>query len=640
MARLERLPADPPASPATGTTALDRQRQLLAALAAAGLTIGAICALFLFPYLFRHYRYPLGWDAPATVRRAESLARDGLDRIGAIRAGEPLLLNALAQATRQNMFTLVAIVPAVLAGVAGLAAAAMVRSAFGISPIWVPVIGILSWAAFGGNGMMNLHLDNVVNAALTLAAFAAVLAFVAEGRGLVAATLLFAAAGLAHWPFFAFAGAVYLVALAGYLAPSVRSPGWAAPASRLAAPIAVSGAFVALTFLGLPPGGWLGARLGALNQSLRRRLLDRLHETRFYFALPFGLAGAAGAVAAASEPKVPGPPSARPPARRFFLWLMAAWMACTVIGVVAQWAGLPTAGGRLLLYLFPVTILTGVLAWELHRRMANRSPRPASAAATAVVVVALVGGFGALTAAWRWPQRPWIDPLAARQIASSGAYLERVPNRPVVYVLGKSISGRPAIQTVRAVLPADIGSRAVQYYGTPADYLAGKRSARGAGRLPQPASSRVVILIQRLGPRGFASARASNPERVVAPGVLVLQGPLPAPIAPADAPIANTGLGGLVLVSALVAVVLFLAGGGWSFLLLPPDPVVRIALAPALGMAVATLAALGWGRAGFALSGAEPLVPLGLAGGIGWAVFAATSLRRARPTGPGPAAER
>src|SRR5207244_3220059 len=175
-------------------------------LAAAGLPIGAICALFLFPYLFRHYRYPLGWDAPATVRRAGSLARDGLDRIGAIRAGEPLLLNALAQATRQNMFTLVAIVPAVLAGVAGLAAAA-----------------------------------------------------------------------LAHWPFFAFAGAVYLVALAGYLAPSVRSPGWAAPASRLAAPIAVSGAFVALTFLGLPPGGWLGARLGALNQSLRRRLLDRLH---------------------------------------------------------------------------------------------------------------------------------------------------------------------------------------------------------------------------------------------------------------------------------------------------------------------------------------------------------------------------
>ncbi len=601
-------------------------------MAACGLAIAVVGAMFLFPYLFRHYRYPLGWDAPATVRRAESLARDGLDRIGAIRAGEPLLLNALAQATRQNMFTLVAIVPAVLAGVAGLAAAAMVRSAFGISPVWVPVIGFLSWAAFGGNGMMNLHLDNVVNAALTLAAFAAVLAFVAGGRGLVAATLLFAAAGLAHWPFFAFAGAVYLVAVAGYLAPTVRSPGWAGPAARLAGPIGVSGAFVAVTFLGLAPGGWIGARLGALNQSLRRRLLDRLHETRFYFALPFGLAGAV----AAAEPKVDGR-AARPPARRFFLWLMAAWMACTVIGVVAQWAGLPTAGGRLLLYLFPVTILTGVFAWELHRRMASWSPRTASAAAAVVVVVALVGGFGALTAAWRWPQRPWIDPVAAQQIASSAVYLERVPNRPVVYVLGKSTSGRPAIQTVRAVLPGDIAPRAVQYYGTPADYLAGNRSARGAGRLPQPASSRVVILIQKLGPRGFASARASNPERVVAPGVLVLQGPLPAgPIPPADAPIANTGLRGLVLVSILVAAVLFLAGGGWSFLLLPPDPVVRIALAPALGMAAATLAALGWGQAGFALSGAEPLVPLGLAGGTGWVLFAARSLRPVRPSGPAP----
>ena len=57
---------------------------------------------------------------------------------------------------------------------------------------------------------------------------------------------------------------MYLVALAGYLAPTVRSPGWASPASRLAAPIAVSGAFVALTFL---PAllGMLGPRINALS---------------------------------------------------------------------------------------------------------------------------------------------------------------------------------------------------------------------------------------------------------------------------------------------------------------------------------------------------------------------------------------
>src|SRR5204862_6523812 len=69
MARLERLSARPSAAPGAGTTTSDRRRQLLGAVAAGVLTIGAICALFLFPSLFRHYRYPLGWDAPATVRR-------------------------------------------------------------------------------------------------------------------------------------------------------------------------------------------------------------------------------------------------------------------------------------------------------------------------------------------------------------------------------------------------------------------------------------------------------------------------------------------------------------------------------------------------------------------------------------------
>ena len=87
----------------------------------------------------------------------------------------------------------------------------------------------------------------------------------------------------------------------------MRTSGPRAAASPLLVPAAASGVFVGLTFLAVPPSGFLGARLGALNASLRERLLQRLHETRFYFALPFA---AAGAYAAARGPVPASPPRA------------------------------------------------------------------------------------------------------------------------------------------------------------------------------------------------------------------------------------------------------------------------------------------------------------------------------------------
>src|SRR5207245_10620506 len=110
---------------------------------------------------------------------------------GTIRAGLPLLLAVLGRATGRDAFTLVAIIPSVLAGVAALGAAVMARAVFGVSARWVPVIGFLSWAAFGSNGIPLHHFDNLLNAALILAGFGAALAFVAGGRGAVAAGVLF-----------------------------------------------------------------------------------------------------------------------------------------------------------------------------------------------------------------------------------------------------------------------------------------------------------------------------------------------------------------------------------------------------------------------------------------------------------------
>src|SRR5204862_5365609 len=85
------------------------------------------------------------------------------------------------------------------------------------------VIGFLAWAAFGQNSTINLHLDNLLNGVAILAGFAAAMAFVSGGRGALAATLCFMLAGLAHWPFYVFAMAVFGLALAVYWVTAART---------------------------------------------------------------------------------------------------------------------------------------------------------------------------------------------------------------------------------------------------------------------------------------------------------------------------------------------------------------------------------------------------------------------------------
>src|SRR5207249_907158 len=105
--------------------------------------------------------------------------------------------------------------------------AAMARAALAIPAVWIPVIGVVSWVAFGHIGMIGGHLDNVLNAAFVTSGFAAALAFAAVGKGAVAAALLFMASALAEWPFFPLAAAGALLAGRSSVPPGHR------PARRL-----------------------------------------------------------------------------------------------------------------------------------------------------------------------------------------------------------------------------------------------------------------------------------------------------------------------------------------------------------------------------------------------------------------------
>ncbi|HXF56239.1 MAG TPA: hypothetical protein VNO34_01415, partial [Actinomycetota bacterium] len=631
----------PPAGAASGAGTRPREG-LAGAVGAALLTVALVAALFLFPYVSEGFRYPVGWDAPAYVGRVRAVAEGGLAEFGAIRAATPLLFASLMALTGLDPLTLVAVVPSLLAGVGGLGAGALLRSGLGVGAGWLPVVGVLAWAGFVENGMLNLHLDNLLNVALVLSAFAAATSFVSVGRGAAAATLLLMGAGLAHWPFYLFSVAVLGLAVAGSGLVGLRSGrGWREEVRRLwplLAAMALSGAFVGLTFLARPESGWVGARLGRLRQQLRQRFLGRVREPHRFLGVPFA---AAGAVAVARA----GRPGGTDEGRRFLLALLGAWVGLTLVGGLAQWAGLPTAGARLLQFLFPVPLLVAALlwgAWTAARSwrpgLARAVAGPAAARALAGLLVAVVtAGFALLAARHRADDRPWMTPRAVAQAAAAGAYLGALEgDPPVVFVIGiETMEARPTWSVIKAVLPASLLEGVSPYYGSPADYLAGVPSrphgdflAGAPGRVPGPDGA-VALVLERYNPAGFRWARAHLPKREVAEGVIVLEGPLPpGPLPAPRPPVAQTGPSALARTVAVVLVVLWAAGSGWT-VLLPRDPVLRVALAPALGAGTVALAGLLWDRAGLSLAGLGGVGPVAMAAALGWAL-AATLRGRAR----------
>jgi hypothetical protein len=568
-------------------------------------------------YVRRGFDYPIGWDSSFYVWRANAVGLDGLARLGTVRSGSPLLLAVLMQATHQNALTLVAVVPAVLAGVVGLGAAVMVRSSLEIEARWVPVVGILAWAAFVDIGIMQGHLDNALNVALVMCGLAAAMALVRGGRGAVAAAMLLAAAGVAEWPFFVFGAAILVGGLVLFAIVAARADGGVdavrAPLWRLGIAVLASGVNTGLTFLGIPSVGGVGAGIAdpATRALLKQRFIERLHDTVRYWAFPLALAGG---LVAAREP-VSKPARA---ARALFLCVMVSWTVMTIVAGLAQWAGAPVAGGRLTSYFFVAPILTGVLVWWLARWAADRiRPRAgaivAGLTAAAIAIVAVAGfGFASWDRTRSW--HPWMEPEAVAQLAAAGRYLEaNAPGSAFVVTLGQSAGVSDDTigrwwNVVQASLPAQEARVARQAVAPPADVAAG-------------AGSPIVVVIQRYNKDSYPAASTLPGARQVAAGVVVVHAPSTA-TAPAGAtPKANTSAGGILLTGALLVAILFACGLGWALALLPRDPVTVVGLAPGLALATIILVTLAWDVVGLPLHGLDPLWPLAIAAVGGWAAW-------------------
>ena len=577
-------------------------------MAAAG-TLAAVTLFFLLPYFRHDYRYPLGWDSPFYVWRANLVSLDGLEWNGLVRSASPVLLAVLARLTGQNTWTLVALVPAILAGIASLGGVAMARAGLGLPIRWIPVVGLLLWLAFGYAGMVWEQFDNVLNSALVLSGFAAALAFVAWGRGAIAAALLFVTAGFAHWQFYLFAMAIFALAvllfgrndLRGAVAGKRGSLNQVGP---LLAAAGVSGVAVGLGFLIAQFSPTVGPRFVGLGDLLRDRFLRRAAEPDRYVAIPLAVAG--GVLAFRSSPPAPSRT-----ARDLFLWLAVVWTGLTALGAAAQAAGVPTAGLRLLHFLFPATLLAGVFLWKASEETHRRLPSRTALATTSALLVVALGTLAAYALQEQSRVKTWVEPDAVYQAATAGSYTQsRVPpQQRVLYVVELDPQDALTFARWRSTILSSL---------PPSEVRRSEIVNADAEGSPLAMRAAAVIAIREYAPTAVREAAAQRRGTFVGDGVVVLRGPRFASVIKVSTPSANVTIRVAIPVVALIVVLLFLAGAGWAFALLPADAATRVLLSPALGITVIVVATLVWERFGLPLNGWLIAVPGALSAAAGW----------------------
>jgi hypothetical protein len=597
--------------------------------------VAAALALSLFLFYFavyrtKHYRLPVGFDAPWYVWRASFVGQEGIGPVGtAARPGHAVLSGLLGSVSGLSQLRLAVVFPLLLVAVFALAVGAFASSALDAGPgglfRWAVTI-VVAGTVLGTTRLVGENVATLLTLALVVAALVPLMGFAAGGRGFAGAVVLLVAAGLSHWLFLAVFLAVLLGAslLAAPRSLRDRTAGGRAlirtESGALAGVVgAVAAAMAVLIF------GVLQAPLNTidvpedptrfvpkLKTDLRRMFLPAL--------APAALLGIGAGVAAGR-----GRPRTR--AQALALRILLAWVVVSAAGLVYGVATKDLPPHRFLEIFLAVPgalALTEavVFAGRWLGRRTSGVARPVLVAGLTAGAVAALAVPGAIT--WyRHSTRQWIDPVALQESFTASRYLRLIPEgQPVVFIVGASgpagiISVPLKERTIRVAVAPERQPDVYLFVGTPADFLAGRRTlvpnqAVNEETLPYWEQVRTVLgarppalALKSLGPRQFADAVGSGaPE--LGPGVALVRGPRPgAVIAATKLPPAVPSLPiGLLWAAALLAL-LSAAGAGWTKVFLGPgtSPPVFLALVPAVGCAVLMLGGFVATEIGIRLSG-------------------------------------
>ena len=602
---------------------------------------------------------PIGWDTPRYLSQTNFVAERGLSGVPetlpppiktlASRAGFPVVTLSLSGLFGVSTFKVAATVPVAAAVAIALAAGALVSSTLRRGAWELAFVALVTGTSAVLIRLVSpeTYTDNLLAAALVLAALVPLSFALRDGSGSLAVVGLMVAAGLAHGPTFAvMAGALGLLAVASAPASwrAWRGEGGVSalrtPTGRLALMVAGAGAVVAAAIYGLLGVGPDTPKL--TRGELTKKLREDLPLYRFGLTLPLAAVGGAAIVGQArTSGREGGESSVRGPS--FLLAVLFAWTAVLMVAFVLFAAGRNAPVHRSLALLLPLPILMaiGLLAVS---RLADRALRRLGAA---VLIVALAGlsflGYRTLYVDLARDRGvEWMQPAKIRDAATAVAYLDAagVPEEePVVYVIDDTgpnpLSYVPEmVYMMRSVMPPERIENTYAYVGEPDEYLAGRRTFRDTPKTYDANVARFWPAVERLLPErpvalllssynaDFGQVAAEHPEWIVAPNVIALEGPRPA----ADTPVPPIPYGPRTIVQggllgAGTLVVLGLIGLGWAALLLPSR--VRsfevMALSPAFGIGALILAGVLLDAAGLRLGGVGGTVTVLVAAVPGWA---------------------
>jgi hypothetical protein len=596
----------------------DGRSVLWAILGVVGL-VGSIAfamALYLKAPVERELVVPSGADIPAHLWRVRLVTAQGLDTLftsapltiqtNPDRLGLPVLgsiLSGLGVTPWRLMYVTAAVAGAVVACSAwGLARAVT-------EPRWAgPIYAVAVVSSIPFALTSRAYLDNSLAEGMILAVAATAL-LAAAGRGAtVAGVVLMAGMLVMHWPTGALFVAVLTLFTVGLLPSALADRREGRPLTSTAAArvgtIAVGGLGIGGIPLLLAPGANTPTQgPGALFRINAERLLPT-----YRLSLTLPLAGVGAAALALLGPKVP---------RRRTLLLYAVWLLPLGIAALAYQQGRPIPlmrffGTALALPLLGAAAFTALIA--LASRISGVKALNAFLALLAAGLVAAALWGSTLTAVENVNNTtPSVTSLELEPIRAANAFVAEVDAPAAIFVVdGPTRSFR----RIRMLARGTIVDRIHVFPGTPAELFeraeatenpspenvsdegfAGRKTLIEADAINAMRMPGAIALVIRPYLSNYDQVAKGRRNVEIADGVVLLRPPSRPPIV-RTTPLSPPPTSALVTSTLIAFAALLAAGSGWSWAMLRQPWELRLALAPAIGMAVLVLVGSALGLAG------------------------------------------